>query len=315
MHPSRSAAAVLGVSVGLFGLTRARSADAAEPRPVHLFVATSPAAADCPDTQRLQAAVDAQRSRAEGRPLDFAITVDRIAGTYVATVRVTGAAGGVRVLADRSPTCAALYEALAVTLALVADPEPTASAGTSNPRASARTRRSASARFGVNAAYTTRVTTDSAPAFGAALESRFGAWAFELDLRRWPASRIRNDPGPVTVELTSARAAGCFLVLGAWSSLWLRGCTSAQAGTLTGSAGPEYQRATSTSRPWFAAGLALAAGGSLFGALGWNATAEAFAPLGRETFSIERHDQPRVRVFETQFPGVWIGLGADTRIW
>jgi hypothetical protein len=91
-----------------------------------ILVSRAPEANDCPDTEQLRARVQ----RIVGRPLapedGSSVLVVRAEFTrqkdaYQATLRMTGAREGERVLRDPGATCEALADAVAVTTALLLD--------------------------------------------------------------------------------------------------------------------------------------------------------------------------------------------------
>jgi len=99
---------------------------AADPR-VHLEVAHSTEATDCPDAAGLAATVgralgrDALDPSADDAPLRFDVIFARLNGGYVATVRRSDPNRSARTLAADGPSCRRVADAVVVTLALMLD--------------------------------------------------------------------------------------------------------------------------------------------------------------------------------------------------
>src|SRR3982751_52777 len=115
-------------SVGVFG-TGAPAAWASRGT-AELSVARGPGAEDCPDTAALRARVEQITGTRLGRvtatepALAVAVSFSREGDRYRAAIRTQGPKEGERVLEDEGPTCAALAEAVGVTLALLLDRVP-----------------------------------------------------------------------------------------------------------------------------------------------------------------------------------------------
>jgi hypothetical protein len=98
------------------------------PASAAIAVSRAPQAADCPDAERIAAEVEKILGRPIGATGDAPPAVvakvefSRAGGTYEATVRLSGAREGERVLRDDGATCEGLADAVTVTTALLFDP-------------------------------------------------------------------------------------------------------------------------------------------------------------------------------------------------
>jgi len=99
----------------------------------------APAAVDCPSAEALTAGVEAIVGRplaesADSRTMQVRVQFFRSEAGYEARLRLTGAREGERVLFDNGPNCAALADAVAVTVALLFDPASESALPPATPR-------------------------------------------------------------------------------------------------------------------------------------------------------------------------------------
>ena len=307
----------------------ARAAHADSPSDAHassvvFTVRRDAAASSCPDALTLAEDVLRLTTKVRLDP-DATATGDRIdvdfkhgpAG-FRAQVHATGERSGQRVLTHKGATCGPLAEAVAVSLAILLDPEwhppvpaeppppepPPAPAPPVTeappPRAPAPT---TGGDWAVRAAVTTGaalgIVRAAAPIFGVLLaadpvpELSFGVGAILV-----PGQSLPLAPGHVDVSLVGAEVAACALPLGS-ARLRLGVCATAALGSVAAK-GSGYFRDGSTQRPWLAFGGHAQALGQIAGPLGWTLRAGALAPTTTEAFSIDgagvAYAPPRVAV-------------------
>lgn len=116
-------------------LLAAGPAAAARVAGADLNVERSEGARDCPDEVALGRAVEQSVEHPLSGALAVHVALDRSGNSYTARIRVTGTRSGVRNLRVAGPDCSGLADALAVTLALLLDPDAklAAAEGTDQP--------------------------------------------------------------------------------------------------------------------------------------------------------------------------------------
>jgi hypothetical protein len=247
-----------------------------------VLVARAPDAADCPDTARFRAAVE----RIVGRPLggpttDVSVQVDfsRPAGTYEATVRLSGAREGERTLRDEGPTCDALGEAVAVATALLLDaPEPKPERAPVPPESALAGW--LSGRFGAGAGLVGGPTWVG----GAAIEAAIGpVTSIELGASLAGARTSELGAGGVRVGLWYAEV-GAFRSLSG-ERIRVGPCVRFLGGVKSG-AGEGYPLSSSASLAWFAAGAGAQAELGVGPLLRLGVRAFALVPARKQSFSI-----------------------------
>jgi hypothetical protein len=301
----------------LLGLGAATTAHAEEPPSSHLSVARGEGALDCPDEARFSRQVAALTSGAIEPGLRIQVEFVRRPTGLEATLRVSGPRQGLRSLADPGPSCAALAEAAAVTVALLLDPQSTEKPAPPRPPPlpppplpppPREAPLPARLVLGLGPAISGRLTAQ--PAFGVGLggglrPQRRGpgveAGLLWLPRRAFPLPDPGADAGSgeVRVSLLAARGAGCW-----WlgdPSFQGAACAEVGAGAYLAS-GVDYYRTQDSTGLWIGAGPGLRAAGKIAGPVGWGAGASWFFPLHRHDFVIDRVG----KAFEAPAGGGWI---------
>lgn len=295
-----------GLALLLFLPSVARAADL----PARLSVEQGPGAEECAGREQLEARVEGilHRPLAAGSAevgLSIDVRFERATGgAFVARVSASGPKPGQRVLRDSSPTCDALGEAVAVTLALLLDsaqseaakadpaeqppapkkveapaPEPPA------PEAAASAREPS--------AWSLRASLVAGGGYGLAgtgtllgsghLGARYGKWTFDLGASSsWPTSHD-FEAGGVSTSLLFGSLRGCYLH---GHSFALGPCLQLGLGRLRGD-GSGYEQAQTISLPWLAVGMGLAAEAPLSSRLYVSLGATLWVPSERHTFSVQ----------------------------
>jgi hypothetical protein len=272
-------------------------------------------AEQCAESAELQRRVDTILRRPAGagerdEALDIDVRFARAAdGAFVARVAATGSKPGQRLLRDSGPSCDALSEAVSVAIALLLDTRSTDApdAGSSpeqreHPRDSPISQ--SPAEPDKNAAPARAPTADTSRWHGQAMLGagagyglggagtglglgRLGArgehWLFELGVAGTLPNSTEFDGGTVRTSLLLGSARACYSV---GSSFALGPCVELGVGRLRGR-GLGFGQAQTSSLPWLAGGLGLAAqtplGSRLFAAFG----ATLWVPSRRQTFSVQ----------------------------
>jgi hypothetical protein len=254
--------------------------------PLAIVVARAPNASDCPDTANLAARVERITEGAgalpSGAKTSVAVAFSRVKTGYEASIRLSGAREGERILHDEGPTCDALADAVAVTTALLVDPS--AQAPRSEP-----------------------VTGEQAPAFwGLSLVGRGGvsmglvggaSWmagaGLEVSLGRLTSVHLagvingahENDLGTGSVKVDL-----WFLEVGAFHSFTGEAfrfgpAVALMAGALRGE-GAAYPVTSAASLPWFAVGAGLGADLGVGSRLRFGARSLVVVPTRQQSFSV-----------------------------
>jgi hypothetical protein len=268
----------------------------AEPLPLGLTVSRSAEAKGCPDRTELAALVDQVARRplvtngATGGGVEAAVAFDRTPARLRALVRLSGAKTGERELTDTGPTCAPLAQAVAITLVLLADHGPEATAvpvsgpalETSLPPPNGWRTGRASAAGGAGLGLVPGVA--GVLAIGTAAE-RTSGWGLAGDAFFVTPRRAALPPGEVRVWLLAVEALLC-RVAGEGRRTLLAVCAGGSAGYLAGQ-GFGYPTSQATGFPWFAGAARIALGGPIVGRLRWLARAELLVPVRRQSFSVD----------------------------
>ena len=264
-------------------------------------------AEDCPDASSLVERVGHIRGRAVTlRPSDpgYDVSFPRTDDAYRATIRSGSDGQSQRVLEGRGPTCAALAQATAVTLALLFDsqadapapepepkpepkpppkPEPTPldepvpdEAPHQAPRVAATASLGASGMFGV--------LRPVAPAFGAELGLHLEGFRAALGVLWVPTQTLDLDPGHVSEQLLAGTARTCLSLTRA-RGLSLDVCSGLIAGVVEARA-DGFTRNAQRVRSWLAVPLELSLA-ELSGSVGWEISAAALGSLVHHDFEVD----------------------------
>lgn len=290
-----------------------------------LVVRRGEGASSCPDAPALAAAVAAQMGHPALDPAapawrpSIEVRVDRAPGGFSATVFQ---AGRERHLDDPGPACAALADALAVTIAILLDPDanpalPPARAAAPPPAqppalpAAPPERPPPRLALGVEGLFTYGLLGAAArPAIAPLLEIRVAGpiWIAPALLVA-PARSIDFPPGTVDVSLTAGSLRLCGTVLGAVDGPSLSACLEPGLGALRGS-GHGYASDDAGTRLWASLGVGLVARGPIVRPFGWFAHASGFALLGHP----EQFDVRGVPGIAYDPTPVGLGVGAGLRL-
>jgi hypothetical protein len=304
--------------VSLAALGAAGVAGAASPRASSLHWVRLEGAEGCPGARELAEAVE----RLLGRPIFVPPTQAeaviegraerRLAGGYRAIVSMTrpdGSVVGIRELETPSASCAELEEPLALSIAVMIDPDAGAPRPPSPPPASPPPR-GGPWRWGVQAGPTIGLGQVPGAGVGAQIVAQIEAprfWPIEVRAALGVGSRDAEGPaGALRLRLASAGVALCPLRHAPTPSLALYGCLGPRFGA-SHAEGRELDEPRRRERPYgeVAAGVrALArAGGPFVGSLGLGLG----VPLWRDRYTSAGQDGARSTLFQTSA----VVLGAD----
>ena len=293
-------------------LLHARTASAG---PRDLSVQLDPTITTCPDAASIRQQLLSVLPDA-GESTDVAVRFARRSRGYEATIQLSGATVGTRVIKHDKTSCDAMIRAVGAALSLMLDPlelarrkeespppappapakpepkeEPTKDTSPS-PSAS-----SPSVALDVGAGITRGLLGNVAPVFGVTARWlqpspwSFGLGAFHQPIARESASVGLTNGGTVGLALTGGLAEGCFTGLGTHASMALDVCANVRVSLVWGSASG-YPRGGSEQRPLVTLGPGLlwsqrfALGD---GRLGWAlwARASADVPVVRASYDVE----------------------------
>ena len=316
--------ALLAATSGWLGLL-AGAAQAA-PATARVESTSGPGAADCPDADALAAIVNDGLGRAALRPAGaaapatpgrIAVSFERTAKSYAATVRISGPNAGTRRLSNDGPGCGALASAVGVLLVVLLDSNDDAPTGAAPPAQTAAS---------TAPALTTASPTTADVAFGGGVaEGLVGGWSPALGLggtlayQRWaarlggvwlPSKTSDYGPGRVQVGLAIARLALCPPAFGDRARWTLALCVQQQIGWLRGR-GIDYDDNHAADRLWLATGVSIVAGGPLGRSVGWEAEAGAVRVLRETRFVIGGVGT----AFESDPFAFMTTLAFTTRVW
>lgn len=302
-------------------------AQAAQVNGSHLQLTRSAQANDCPDEDAIAQAVLALlgEEAATSAPLWLAVSVIREDSSYVAYIRVTGHKHGTRTLRARGPGCAALADALAVTLAMILDaradqPIPSQPAPSppppSPPPVAVDTEPPPGPKLGGwfslgGVAATWGMPKDGSWAVIGQVGLAHPPWSGTLGVFWAPTHSHQYGPGTVTVQLFGGLAAGCYRLAGTESALAMGLCLDALVGSLRGE-GREYDENDWEARPWVALGGGPALHGVIYGALGWRLRAAFAEPLWHDRFSVQGLGGA---AYESDHPAAWVSAHLLATVW
>ncbi len=311
----------------------ARSALAEEPAQARLRVERSEAAGDCPDAWALLLRVNriAHRSAVvrEGGNVVLRVGIDHGEAGYSASLTARGARTGERDLDDAGPTCEGLAEALAVSIALLLDEEPSVPAPP--PR--------------VAPAPAALPPVPTGPGHGAPLPSSvLDVLVFEsagvvgpstfgvegnADFRVTPRLTLgggvfaliddtrRFGPGALHMSLVAIRANACFTFRLADASIGGALCGFPALGSIIAT-GRGFDQDRTASQPWFALGAGAVADGPIIGPLGLVTRLDLVVPVLRPSFVVEdlgaAPPGASGTAFRTSPVGVSLGVGVRAQI-
>jgi hypothetical protein len=286
----------IAASLVVTALMTLSPAAGAEKRPT-LVVDRSAGAERCPDAGALGARVEQIRGKPSNDwPTSYRVTFAKREDGFVATLRTDGGSGSVRTLEYDGTECAALGQAVAVTLALLFDsdveqmraaprepaPAPSTVATTKKPPPALSPSRDASLALGPVALF--GVIRPIAPALAAEAGLAFRHVRVSAGaLVAWPQTTSLG-PGTVREELLSGFARSC---LATWRGGALRFdvCTGILVGAIAAEA-EGYTRNENRTRAWIALPLEAALGGRA-APIGWELSLAALLPLVRSDFTVD----------------------------
>jgi hypothetical protein len=316
-------------AIGLLLAALAPDARAEEIGGSRLGVARSEGALDCPDEAHFTRQVATIAGRATEKGLILQVEFIRRPEGLEANLRVSGPRQGRRTLTDPGPSCVALADAAAVTVAILLDPQTTEKAipssppppATSAPAPPAPATSRPPARLAVGLGPEISGGLTASPALGIGLGSALrparqgpGVEAGALWLPRRSfvlPDTLGESPGDgeVQVALVAARVAGCWW--GGGPRLQGAACAEVGAGAYLAS-GVHYYKTQDSSGLWVGAGPGLRAAGVLGGPVGWGAGVSWFFPLHRHDFVVDRLG----KAFESSATGGWLArVTLEATIW
>lgn len=260
--------------------------------PLPIVAMRSESALGCPDSTGLRERVRALRPEAPPEGLEIEIRFDREGQGYVATVQTAGRLQTTRVLHAPGPECEGLADATAVSVSLLLDllpdpppasPPPPSPAPNSPP---APPKAPLGIWFALGGGFSWQLPSRAGGfATTEALIAPLPPLLFGLGGALSPTAPLEKGEAAVEVDLRFAFARACW-VFGSPGGVRAGGCALPAVGRLRGR-GQGYALDREANRPWFALGGGVLAAGPLAGPVGWLAESTAFAPLGRESFSVE----------------------------
>lgn len=302
---------VLLLSVGL-ALSRPGVAGAEERAP--LVVERGAGAEECPDADSLIARVAKIRGRATFPPdSSYEVGFTHTGDAFTAVIRSGGNAESQRTLDGHGPTCSALAQATAVTLALLFDaetdaapeppkpeppkPEPPPKLELSEPIPIEPPRHGprvdATAALGLSGLVA--VLRPLSPALTGELGLRVSSWRMGLGVLWSPPQSLTLAPGIVRESLLAGTARVC-LALTRTEELRLDLCSGLSAGVVSARASG-FTRNREDSRPWLAVPLELSFS-QHSGPVGLEVSAAAIGALEHQDFTIDHlgpaYESPRV---------------------
>jgi len=284
-------AMLAAASAGVFG-AGGHEAWGSPPSPA-FSVLRAPGAEDCPDATALRAQIEQITGTplatlaATDPPLAVEVSFTREGARYRAALRTSGPKAGERLLEDEGPTCAALAEAVGVTLVVLLDRAPRrdipASPHLRPPEAVPP--RASIGWIGVAAGpvlgETPGVSLGFGPAFGVELQH----WSFALGGTETLSRSAPFASGTVRVGLTSGDLQLCRMLDLEGKSLRAGVCARAAAGQYRGE-GDGFPMTSSVRVLWMAAGGGLRVSGNWGRRLLWGVSGLLLIPLRRQTFSV-----------------------------
>jgi hypothetical protein len=317
-------AGVLIASAVIFGSAQAQSVEVGD---AEVTIERADGADDCPGADGFKRAIERVGPQPEGpRPsgsLTLEVRIERVGEDYRAEIRAHGRKSGLRTLEVPGPTCAALTDAVAVTLAILMDreirEEPATEPSSIEPPGEPepprdtppvadrpKTEDPANPEPSVRAVDSLPSSTGLGVSLGGAMThglplgwSGMAAGAFWVRNKRldvavggfWaPTQPADLDPGHVDVRMLGAQFRACGRFWGRWKGLHLAGCAEAAMAQLQGQ-GRGYATERVQRRPWYALGASARVGAPIVESFEWAFSAGVLAPLQRESFSVDRVGQ------------------------
>jgi hypothetical protein len=288
--------------LGWTGMARAQVARS-QVLSVAVTVEASSEALDCPPSAQLLSAVELILERplenvaAADAPVSVEVHFSHVAEEYRARLVFRGKTNGERQLSDSSPDCAALAEAVSVTMALFFDQE--IPKGASEQKRADHEADKAKAAPPVNAETTTppRVRAQGlvGAAFGLGAKSSailggetsvaFDGLQVGASFEATTPTEVSLEPGQVRTSLLMVSLHGCFM----WGQRWALGPCAYLGGGLMRGTGIGYEQEAKKSLWW----TALGPGFSFRGPLGasdrffWGARGVLWIPTQTQVFSVE----------------------------
>lgn len=269
-----------------------------------LAVERTPNAADCPDAPALNARIAALRGHDDTHGSSVYVVGFKRTGTELtAAIRVGNTS--VRVLRNRGGSCAALSNAVAVTLAMLIDADETQRpavnqdsepAPLANPpesllepkprkrRARARGDAPLEGRLGLGASALAGALAPVAPALLASIGVQRGGARLELGVLWGLPRSLSLAPGSVSESLIAGTLRGCVTLLGE-RELGLDLCAGVFAGATRGEACGFTQNFVQQS-PWLAVPVELSLA-RLAGPVGWELGASALAIAAERDYGVD----------------------------
>jgi hypothetical protein len=215
------------------------------------------------------------------------VSFTREGARYRAALRTSGPKEGERLLEDEGPTCAALAEAVGVTLVVLLDRAPRRDIHASPPPRPPENlpNRASIGWIGVTAGPVFGETPGASLGFGPAFGVELEHWSLALGGTETLSRSARFASGTVRVGLASVDLQLCRTIDLVGKSLRAGACARAAAGHYRGE-GAGYPMTTSVRVPWMAAGGGVRVSGRWGRRLLWGVSGLLLIPVRRQTFSV-----------------------------
>lgn len=336
LSPSIRSLGPFGAGVLLSSVLAAAPAWSVEVGDAEVTVERAEGASDCPGEDGFKKAIERVGTQPEGpRPsgsLTLDVRIQRVGDDYRAEIHARGRKTGLRTLEVPGPTCSALTDAVAVTLAILMDreiredaeplpeeppkPEPVPTAAPivdqpppvepTKPARSGRPRASSPISTGLGLSLGGAMTHGLPLGWSGMATGGFWVRHDRLDVGVsgfWaPAKEAELEPGSVDVRLLGVQLRACGRVWGQWQRLHLAGCAEAAMAQLQGQ-GQGYATDRVQRRPWYALGASARLGMPILGPIEGAISAGVLAPLQQESFSVDRVGQ----AYETDVITFFVG--------
>lgn len=266
-----------------------------------LRVEREPGAEGCPDAASLGERIVAIRGRADPpNNRSYVLSFSHIGNSFSATIRSEPKGESQRVLADQGPTCAAVAQAAAVTLALLFDsdlerappakPAPAPRSAPAPPKLESKSTKPTRAgsdlhgTLSLAAGAVAFVVRPLSPVLSAEVGVRSARFRGGLGVLWVPPQTLTLEPGHVKEWLLSGVARACVPLI-AGSRIGLDVCSGLLVGVLDARA-DGFTKNEQRRRAWLAAPLGLSLSHAS-GALGWEFSASALGVLVHHDFMVE----------------------------
>jgi hypothetical protein len=266
------------------------SGTAAQPT-APLGVDRDPGTEECPDGDALAARIERIRGRPSPDPSPYLVRFSREEDHFVATIG-TRDRSHVRTLESHRPSCAALGDAVAVTLALLYDADLAAPAPAPPPlpppvpptQAAPAESERLRPGLGAGAAWVVGVTAPYSFAGQAEVGLYAPRWQAGLGVLWIAPETHRLGPGTVEQQMLGANARLCVAPVAA-DPVGMDVCSGVLAGAMTGRASG-YTRNDTRSRPWVAVPLELVLR-STMQSVNIELGVGALVPIARDDFTVD----------------------------